>query len=85
VTRRRRTVAFVAVVAGSLIGSELTVTPLTGPLTRALGALRDVPPTVERVDLEESQGTWYAVATQRTSGYQAACLDRTRATSHPAP
>jgi len=33
--------------------------------------------TVRAVDLERLQGRWYAVATKRTSAYQAACRDRT--------
>lgn len=35
--------------------------------------------TVDYVDLELYQGRWYAIATRRTSLYQAACRDRTSA------
>jgi len=77
---RRRALAALAAVAAALVGlSEWTATPLTPPLAALVNAVRDVPPTVERVELDRFQGVWYAIATQRTSGYQADCRDRTRA------
>jgi len=78
VVSRRGVVAALLAGAAALVAlSEWRRTPLTGPLAAAVSVVRDEPPTVPSVDLRAFAGRWYAVATQRTSGYQADCRDRT--------
>jgi len=73
----RTAVALLVPGVALLLLSESFSTPLTRPVAAAVSVVRDEPPTVASVDLERFSGRWYAVATQRTSGYQAVCRDRT--------